>query len=157
MRIIIIYKVLRLKWINPRVNYHEDDKHGAVLWRCRWSPIVVLKSPLYLGEGMASVCSLLSSCCCSPICKMWTIIASTSGTSLVAQWLRIRLPMQGTRVWALVREDPTCLGKTKHMCHNYWARVTQLLSPHLEPLLCSKRSHRNEKPVHHNGAPAHRN
>ena len=28
--------------------------------------------------------------------------------SLVAQWLRIRLPMQGTRVRALAREDPTC-------------------------------------------------
>ena len=30
--------------------------------------------------------------------------------SLVAQWLRIRLPMQGTRVRALVWEDPTCRG-----------------------------------------------
>ena len=27
------------------------------------------------------------------------------GTSLVAQWLRIRLPVQGTRVRPLVRED----------------------------------------------------
>ena len=27
------------------------------------------------------------------------------GTSLVAQWLRIRLPMQGTWVRALVQED----------------------------------------------------
>ena len=44
-----------------------------------------------------------------------------SGTSLVAQWLRICLPMQGTRVWALVREDPTCRGATKPVCHNYWA------------------------------------
>ena len=33
--------------------------------------------------------------------------------SLVAQWLRIRLPMQGTRVRALVQEDPTCRGATK--------------------------------------------
>ncbi|KAJ8788542.1 hypothetical protein J1605_005273 [Eschrichtius robustus] len=30
--------------------------------------------------------------------------------SLVVQWLRILLPMQGTRVRALVREDPTCCG-----------------------------------------------
>ena len=37
--------------------------------------------------------------------------------SLVAQWLRIRLLMQGTRVWALVQEDPTCRGATKPMCH----------------------------------------
>ena len=28
--------------------------------------------------------------------------------SLVAQWLRVCLPMQGTRVRALVWEDPTC-------------------------------------------------
>ena len=39
--------------------------------------------------------------------------------SLVAQWLRIRLPMQGTRVRALVREDPTCCGTTKPVRHNY--------------------------------------
>ena len=29
------------------------------------------------------------------------------GASLVAQWLRIRQPMQGTQVRALVWEDPT--------------------------------------------------
>ena len=40
------------------------------------------------------------------------------GTSLVVQWLRIRLPMQGTRVQALVREDPTCRGATKPVRHN---------------------------------------
>ena len=39
--------------------------------------------------------------------------------SLVAQWLRIRLPMQGTRVRALVREDPTCCRATKPVSHNY--------------------------------------
>ena len=41
------------------------------------------------------------------------------GTSLVAQWLRIRFTMQGTRVRALVWEDPTCLGGTKPVSHNY--------------------------------------
>ena len=30
------------------------------------------------------------------------------GLFLVVQWLRIRLPMQGTRVPSLVQEDPTC-------------------------------------------------
>ena len=39
--------------------------------------------------------------------------------SLVAQWLRIRLPMQGTRVRALVQEDPTCFRATKLVHHNY--------------------------------------
>ena len=39
--------------------------------------------------------------------------------SLVVQWLRIRLPMQGTRVRALVREDPTCRGAARPVRPNY--------------------------------------
>ena len=41
-----------------------------------------------------------------------------AGTCLVAQWVRIRLPMQGTRVQSLVWEDSTCCGATKPMHHN---------------------------------------
>ena len=36
-----------------------------------------------------------------------------------AQWLRIRLPMQGTWVRYLLREDPTCRGTTKPVHHKY--------------------------------------
>ena len=39
--------------------------------------------------------------------------------SLVVQWLRICLPMQVTRVRALVWEDPTCRRATRPMSHNY--------------------------------------
>ena len=39
--------------------------------------------------------------------------------SLVAQWLRICLLMQETRVRALVWEDPTCRGATRPVSHNY--------------------------------------
>ena len=39
--------------------------------------------------------------------------------SLVAQWLRIRLPMRGTWVRALAQEDLTCRGGTKPVRHNY--------------------------------------
>ena len=59
--------------------------------------------------------------------------------------------MQGTRVRALVWEDPTCHRATKPMrhnywdcalepaSHNYWARVPQLLKPVcLEPVLHNK-------------------
>ena len=80
-----------------------------------------------------------------------------SRASLVAQWLRVHLPVQGTQVRALVREDPTCHGATKlarrnywacalePASHNYWACVPQLLEPAcLEPVLCNKRSHCNE-------------
>ena len=94
----------------------------------------------------------------SVLIKKWL-----SGTSLVAQWLRICLPMQGTQVQSLDREDPTCCGATKPMHHkhwawalepvrhNYWAHVLQLLKPMRgEPMICNKRSHCNKKPVHHN-------
>ena len=43
------------------------------------------------------------------------------GTSLVAQWLRIPLPMQGTWVRSLVWEDPTYHGATKPVRHRYRA------------------------------------
>ena len=46
-------------------------------------------------------------------------LCSLRGDSLVVQWLRICLPMQGTWVQSLVQEDPTGLGATKTMCHNY--------------------------------------
>ena len=59
-----------------------------------------------------------------------------SWTSQVAQWLRIRLPMQGTWVRALVWEDPTCHGATKP-------------AP-LQPVLRNKGSHHNEKRAHRN-------
>ena len=98
--------------------------------------------------------------------------------SLLAQWLRIRLPIQGTRVRALVREDPTCCGATKPVCHNYWvwalepanhdywAHVPQLLKPaHLEPLLPTReatamrspRTETREKPACSNEDPMHKN
>ena len=47
------------------------------------------------------------------------IINGYEGASLVVQWLRIRLPMQGTWVQSLVQEDPTCRGATKPVHHNY--------------------------------------
>ena len=50
------------------------------------------------------------------------------GTSLVAQWLRILLLMQGTQVRDLVREDPTCRGATKPVCHNYRACALEAMS-----------------------------
>ena len=48
-----------------------------------------------------------------------TLKMQREGASLVAQWLRICLPMQGTWVRALVWEDPTCHGATGPVSHNY--------------------------------------
>ena len=64
-----------------------------------------------------------------------------SQTSLVVQWLRVCLLMQGTWVWSLVQEDSTCCGATKPLHHNHWACA-------LEPTHHSKRSHHSEKPTH---------
>ena len=67
-------------------------------------------------------------------------------TSLVVQWLRIRLPMQGTWVQSLAQKDPTCCRATnpcdatpKPICPRdhalQEARALQLeSSPHLPQL-----------------------
>ena len=78
---------------------------------------------------------------------IWKISASRA--SLVAQWLRICLPMQGTQVWSLVQEDATCRGATKPVRHNYWACALEPASHNywacmlqlLKPVLHNKRSH----------------
>ena len=49
---------------------------------------------------------------------------------LVVQWLRICLLMQGTPVWSLVWEDPTCLKASKPVRCNYWVHT-------LEPICCN--------------------
>ena len=60
----------------------------------------------------------------------------------MAQWLRICLPMQGTRVRALVWEDPTCRGATRPMSH----KITE--PARLEPVLRNKRGRDSERPAH---------
>ena len=41
------------------------------------------------------------------------------GASLVVQWLRVCGPVRGTRVQALVWEDPTCRRAARPVSHNY--------------------------------------
>ena len=38
------------------------------------------------------------------------------------------LPMQGTWVWSLIREDPTCCGATEPVCYNSWTCALEALS-----------------------------
>ena len=78
------------------------------------------------------------------------------GTSLVAQWLRVHLPVQGTWIWSLVQEDSTRHGPTKSMGHNYRACTLEPLSRNywspyaLEPVCCNRRSPCSEKLIHCN-------
>ena len=54
--------------------------------------------------------------------------------SLVAQWIRICLPMQETWFPSLIWENPTCCRAPKPMDYNYWARA-------LEPGSCNYLAH----------------
>ena len=78
-------------------------------------------------------------------------------TSLVVQWLRIHLPMQGTWVQSLVQEDSLCHGTAKPVNHNCWALLLRNKRNHHKtarrnwraaPALCNQR-----KPVCGNGDP----
>ena len=56
--------------------------------------------------------------------------------------VRTCLPMPGTQVRALVREDPTCRGATKPMRHNYWACALEPVSHNYwarVPQYCSRK------------------
>ena len=50
------------------------------------------------------------------------------GTSLVTQWWRIRLPIQGTWVPSLVWEDPRCQRVAKPVCQSYRAHTLEAMS-----------------------------
>ena len=69
-----------------------------------------------------------------------------SRTSLVVQWERICLPMQGTGVWSLVWEDPTCRGTLNSCAPTEPAHLElgsrNCWSPHM-PGACAPR----EKPL----------
>ena len=68
---------------------------------------------------------------------------------LGGQWLRLCLPMQGTRVRSLVQEDSTHCRATKPVGHNYWADAPWSLcsttgeatARALEPVLHGRRGH----------------
>ena len=87
-------------------------------------------------------------------------LISLNRTSLVAQWIRIRLPMQATQIWSRSGKIPHATTKPKcqddRACalepasHNYHTNVLQLLSPLcLEPVVCNKRSRWRKNPLHH--------
>ena len=72
--------------------------------------------------------------------------------------------MQGTWVWALVGEDPTCRRATKPVRYNYWARALEHASHNYWACAPWARAPQQEKPLQWEAcapqgsvAPAHRN
>ena len=53
----------------------------------------------------------------------------TWGTSLIVQWIGIRMAMQGSRIWSLIWKDPTFYRTTKLMCLCSRAQELQWLKP----------------------------
>ena len=73
----------------------------------------VVSGPFYPQVSPAVAWSLLE-------CEGYFLIKnSLLGTSLVVQWLRICLTMQGMWVQSLVWKDHTCHGATKPMLHHH--------------------------------------
>ena len=121
--------------------WYRGQKHG-VDGNCNSTPVAEAQC-LRIGEPSFK--------------KLW-------GASLVTQWLRICLSMQGTRVQSLVREDPTCCGATKPVrrnywtcaleptSHNYWARAPRARAPQQEkpPQWEARAPQRRVTPAHRN-------
>ena len=74
------------------------------------------------------------------VAQMWSFKICRAG---LPQWLRIFLPMQGTWIRSLVREDSTCHRETKSALR-YWTRALEPRSCNywspctLEPMLCKR-------------------
>ena len=81
--------------------------------------------------------------------SLWKVKQEKSyWTSLVVQWLRICLPLQGAWVRSWPREVPHSLEQLSPGHGNNWSLHT------LVPLLCKKRSC-HEKPTHHRETSPH--
>ena len=98
------------------VQLRSEDIMGG-LWKTLQSTACLLLN----AQGNRFLAFWLRSSECtgkSVICSHLASSKKVSGTTLVAQWLRICLPMQGIQVQFFVQEDPTCRRATKPMYHN---------------------------------------
>ena len=111
-RVTVSYQTSNTLWTKENKEHHSSWGPGYATPKCASTPIFFLTNHLRNGPRI----------------------------SLVVQWLRICLSMQGTQVQCLIWENPTWFGATKLMSCNYWSPCT------LEPVLCNKRNHCKKKP-----------
>ena len=89
-------------------------------------------------------------------------LKASAGASLVAQWSKICLAMQGTEVEALFWDDPTCLWVTKPMCpcatdseSELWSPQATATEPHAELLKHSTAKQQRPCPIKKASADLH--
>ena len=114
-----------------------------------------LRSSGCLAEGREGVTRM---CKCSPegatsLCGLGLgylgpgtlSIKAQKETCLVAEWVRIRMPMQGTQVRSLVQEDTISCRATKPMHCNYPGHLPRACHTHKQP---AHGNWREEPPCH---------
>ena len=122
---------------DPSVKWH------MVLIAIRASPVHTVRGPLECTKEVENVIPSQR---------------GVSGTSLVIQWMRVHLPMQGTQIRSLVWEDPMCHGATepepqllKPACPRACTPQGRV-DPHLLQLekahTATKKTQHSRKPIH---------
>ena len=145
-----------LTWLSDWIRKWKTKGMRAQLYlKRKWLPLQTDVLRFVISDSASSFQSPLSIALMSQFALQTSRLPSLKNkprrSSLVTQWIRIHLPRQGTQVRSLDREDSTCCGISKPVCHNCWGPMLQLLKPtYLEPVLCNKGSHCNEKLTHHN-------
>ena len=106
---------LSVPYTLPRVPFSFFFSHYSLSLSSLTHPMASLK--IYLYIYIYIYISLYISVC-QWLVTLFRLRNSFEGFPGCAE-VKNRLPMQGTRVRALVREDPTCCGATKPVHHNY--------------------------------------
>ena len=124
------YHTLKSMWNRHLIYHWWKCKLGHTCWKTFWNYLLNLNICITLWLSTSTARYILK------IVKYNLFIKKVfmRQTSLVVQWLRICLPIQGTQTWSPVQEDPTCFRATK-LC------VPQLPSP--RPGVCAPQK---EKP-----------